>query len=75
MTILIAPILPAAPSQRGVTYHESVADAPGTEQEIDLRNYVDRILKRWWIVAMIGEVIGDDEKCGALVREIIGECL
>ena len=29
-----------------------VADAPGTEQEIDLRDYVDRILKRWWIVAI-----------------------
>jgi capsular polysaccharide biosynthesis protein len=29
-----------------------VADAPGTEQEIDLRSYVDRILKRWWIVAI-----------------------
>jgi LPS O-antigen subunit length determinant protein (WzzB/FepE family) len=29
-----------------------VADAPGTSQEIDLRNYVDRILKRWWIVAI-----------------------
>ena len=29
-----------------------VAEAPGTEQEIDLRNYVDRILKRWWIVAI-----------------------
>jgi capsular polysaccharide biosynthesis protein len=30
----------------------AVADAPGTEQEIDLRNYVDRILNRWWIVAI-----------------------
>ena len=29
-----------------------VTDAPGTEQEIDLRSYVDRILKRWWIVAI-----------------------
>ncbi|MGI9117807.1 MAG: hypothetical protein ACR2JV_09285 [Gaiellales bacterium] len=29
-----------------------MADAPGTEQEIDLRSYVDRILKRWWIVAI-----------------------
>jgi len=29
-----------------------VADVPGTEQEIDLRNYADRILKRWWIVAI-----------------------
>ena len=30
---------------------------------------------RWWIVAMIGEVVGDDEKIGSLKREIIGECL
>ena len=31
--------------------------------------------ERWWIVAMIGDVVGDDEKLGALTREIIGECL
>ena len=31
--------------------------------------------ERWWIVALIGEVQGDDEKYGALEREIIGECL
>ena len=31
--------------------------------------------ERWWIVALIGEVKGDDEKMGALTREIIGECL
>lgn len=31
--------------------------------------------KGWWIVALIGEVIGDDEKYGALTREIIGEAL
>lgn len=31
--------------------------------------------ERWWIVALKGEVIGDDEKYGALEREIIGECL
>ena len=31
--------------------------------------------ERWWIVAMWGEVIGDDEKFGCLKREIIGECL
>ena len=30
---------------------------------------------RWWIVALIGEVVGDDEKYGALEREIIGECV
>ncbi len=30
---------------------------------------------RWWIVALVGEVVGDDEKFGALEREIIGECL
>ncbi len=29
---------------------------------------------RWWIVALIGEVVGDGEKYGALEREIIGEC-
>ena len=27
----------------------------------------------WWIVALIGEVIGDEEKYGALRREILGE--
>jgi hypothetical protein len=31
--------------------------------------------ERWWIVALHGEVIGDDEKFGCLEREIIGECL
>ena len=31
--------------------------------------------ERWWIVALIGEVIGDREKFGALKREIIGECI
>ena len=31
--------------------------------------------ERWWIVALIGEIVGDDEKYGALEREIIGECL
>jgi hypothetical protein len=30
---------------------------------------------RVWIVALTGEVIGDDEKYGALSREIIGEAL
>jgi len=30
---------------------------------------------RWWIVALHGEVVGDDEKFGCLEREIIGECL
>jgi hypothetical protein len=29
--------------------------------------------ERWWIVALIGEVVGDDDKYGALRREIIGE--
>jgi hypothetical protein len=29
--------------------------------------------ERWWIVALIGEVVGDGEKFGALKREIIGE--
>ena len=31
--------------------------------------------ERWWVVALYGEVIGDDEKYGCLKREIIGECL
>jgi hypothetical protein len=31
--------------------------------------------ERVWVVALIGEVVGDDEKYGALTREIIGECL
>jgi len=30
-----------------------VADLHGTESEIDLRNYLDRILARWWIVAIV----------------------
>jgi hypothetical protein len=30
---------------------------------------------RWWIVALTGQVIGDEEKYGALHREIIGEAL
>jgi hypothetical protein len=30
---------------------------------------------RWWVVALIGEVVGDDDKYGCLTREIIGECL
>jgi len=31
--------------------------------------------ERVWIVAMKGDVIWDDDKCGALCREILGECL
>jgi hypothetical protein len=31
--------------------------------------------ERVWVVALLGEVIGDEEKYGALEREIIGECL
>ena len=31
--------------------------------------------ERWWVVALVGEVVGDDEKYGALEREIIGECV
>ena len=30
---------------------------------------------RWWVVALIGDVVHEDDKCGALEREIIGECL
>jgi hypothetical protein len=30
---------------------------------------------RVWIVALHGQVIGDDEKMGCLKREIVGECL
>jgi hypothetical protein len=31
--------------------------------------------ERWWVVALHGKVIGDDEKFGCLKREIIGECI
>ena len=31
--------------------------------------------ERWWIVALTGEVIGDEEKYGALSREILGEAI
>jgi hypothetical protein len=31
--------------------------------------------ERYWIVALIGEVTGNEEKYGALTREIIGEAL
>jgi hypothetical protein len=31
--------------------------------------------ERWWIVALIGEVVHDESKMGALTREIIGEAL
>ena len=31
--------------------------------------------ERWWVVALHGEVVGDDEKYGCLKREIIGECI
>ena len=31
--------------------------------------------KRYWIVALHGEVIGDEEKYGCLKREILGEAL
>ncbi|MDE2473164.1 MAG: hypothetical protein KGL35_31770, partial [Bradyrhizobium sp.] len=31
--------------------------------------------ERWWLVALHGAVIGDDEKYGCLKREILGECL
>ena len=30
---------------------------------------------RWWIVALTGEIIGDEEKYGALSREILGEAI
>jgi hypothetical protein len=29
--------------------------------------------ERWWVVALTGEVVGDQEKYGCLSREIIGE--
>ena len=29
-----------------------VAESHGTESEIDLRSYLDRILARWWVVAI-----------------------
>ena len=31
--------------------------------------------ERWWIVALHGEVVGDEDKYGCLKREIIGEAL
>ena len=31
--------------------------------------------ERWWIVALIGERRGDEDKYWALEREILGECL
>ncbi len=31
--------------------------------------------ERLWIVALHGEVVGDDEKFGCLEREILGECI
>jgi hypothetical protein len=31
--------------------------------------------ERWWIVALTGQVIWEDDKCGALEREILGEAL
>lgn len=31
--------------------------------------------ERVWIVALHGEVVGDDEKFGCLEREIVGECI
>jgi hypothetical protein len=33
------------------------------------------VIMRWWVVALIGETVGDGEKLGALKREIVGECL
>jgi hypothetical protein len=30
---------------------------------------------RWWVVALIGDTVTEDDKVGALKREIIGECL
>ena len=30
---------------------------------------------RLWVVALIGEIAGDEEKFGALEREIIGEVI
>jgi len=31
--------------------------------------------ERWWIVALTGEIVGNEEKYGALSREILGEAL
>jgi hypothetical protein len=31
--------------------------------------------ERWWIVALHGDVVGDEEKYGCLKREILGEAL
>ena len=31
--------------------------------------------ERWWVVALLGNVVGDEDKFGALEREVLGECL
>jgi hypothetical protein len=31
--------------------------------------------ERWWIVALHGEIVGDEDKYGCLKREILGEAL
>ncbi len=31
--------------------------------------------ERWWIVALHGEVVGDEDKYGCLKREILGEAI
>jgi hypothetical protein len=31
--------------------------------------------ERWWIVALIGDVVDGDDKLGALQREIVGEAV
>jgi hypothetical protein len=35
-----------------VAYHGPVADRPDTSGEIDLRDYANRVVARWWIVAI-----------------------
>ena len=31
--------------------------------------------ERYWVVALLGEIAEEDDKVGALEREVIGECL
>jgi len=73
------------PTNQGVKIIEA---APGVTHEVSgpLEICTSRALhatlvppkwkgERWWIVALHGEVVGDDEKMACLKREIIGECL
>ena len=56
---------------------EDIEDYLAWEQE---NRHATLIPPKWkgervWLVALIGEIAGDDEKYWALEREILGECL